>query len=208
MKRETTGVTTATARRGRPRTFDAAAAVASTVPIFQKYGYRGASLELLQQETGLSAGSLYKAFHGKPQLFSAAFSHYVHERRNALAVRMADCPDGREKVAELIRFYLDSSTGPTGRAGCMVLGSMVEASALNPDAVAALAESLNGLRGMLIALIDEGRADGSLPTGLPVEACAEVLLAALQGFRALGKLHDPADRQALLDVSLKILAGV
>jgi AcrR family transcriptional regulator len=195
-------------KRGRPRTFDAAAAVATTVPIFQRYGYRGASLDLLQQETGLSAGSLYKAFHGKTQLFSAAFSHYVRERREALAQRLGGRVNGREKLAELIRFYLDSATGPTGRDGCMVLGSMVEASALNAEAVEALAESLNGLRAMLIALIEEGTADGSLAAGLPVEPCAEVLLATLQGFRALGKLQDPADREALVDVSLKILTGV
>ncbi|MEE7560684.1 TetR family transcriptional regulator, partial [Xanthomonas sp. Kuri4-2] len=45
---------------------------------------------MLKRATGLTAGSLYKAFKDKRQLFAAAFARYVEQRRTGL-----DLPDDK-----------------------------------------------------------------------------------------------------------------
>lgn len=190
---------------GRPRAFDMEAAIARAVPVFREHGYEGASIDRLKLATGLTAGSLYKAFKDKRGVFAAAFAHYVEHRARDLAGRLPESATGRERVAETLRFYLESASGSEGRKGCLVLASLIEATTLDGALHDALSDTLAANRATLIAMLREGQRDGSIRGDLPIEPCADLLVSLLQGFRALGKLHDPADHDALVAMTLKTL---
>jgi TetR/AcrR family transcriptional regulator, transcriptional repressor for nem operon len=190
---------------GRPRSFDMEAVVARAVPVFREHGYEGASIDRLKTATGLTAGSLYKAFKDKRGVFAAAFAQYVTTRQRALAACLRGSSGGREKIAETLRFYLASSSGPDGRQGCLVLASLIEVTTLDDALQQVLRETLAVNRAALLALLREGQLDGSIRADLAIEQCADVLLSLLQGFRAMGKLHDPADHEALIAIALKTL---
>ncbi|MDQ1119040.1 MULTISPECIES: TetR/AcrR family transcriptional regulator [Pseudoxanthomonas] len=190
---------------GRPRSFDLEAAVARAVPVFREHGYDGTSIDHLKQATGLTAGSLYKAFKDKRQVFSAAFSYYLEHRRQELALRLEGALNGRERIAEILRFYLESASGAEGRRGCLVLASLIEATTLDDPLRDALIKSLDENRSALVATLREGQRDGSIRGDLAVEPCADLLLGLLQGLRALGKLHDPAHHAELITTALKML---
>jgi TetR/AcrR family transcriptional regulator, transcriptional repressor for nem operon len=189
---------------GRPRAFDMESAIARAVPVFREHGYEGASIDRLKTATGLTAGSLYKAFKDKRGVFAAAFAHYVKHRQHDLASRLPEL-GGRERIAETLRFYLESASGCEGRKGCLVLASLIEATTLDGALHEKLSDTLAANRATLIAVLREGQQDGSIRADLPVEPCADLLLSLFQGFRALGKLHDPADHDALIAMSLKML---
>lgn len=190
---------------GRPRGFDMESVVARAVPVFREHGYEGASIDSLKTATGLTAGSLYKAFKDKRGVFTAAFAHYVKHRHHDLAGRLQVLATGRERVAETLRFYLESASGPEGRQGCLVLASLIEATTLDGALHETLSDTLAANRTTLIGMLGLGQRDGSIRADLAIEPCADLLLSLLQGFRALGKLHDPTDHDALIALSLKTL---
>lgn len=190
---------------GRPRAFNIEAVLASAVPVFREHGYDGASIDLLKDATGLTVGSLYKAFKDKKGVFAAAFTYYVEDRQQQLAERLQGSRTGRERIAGTLRFYLDSASGPEGRQGCLVLAGLIEATTLDGALHNALWKALANNRSALIAMLREGQEDGSVRGDLAVEPCADILLGLLQGLRAVGKLQDPADHDALIATALKIL---
>ena len=71
---------------GRPREFDTDAAIDSALLVFRERGYHATSIKELSDATGLTAGSLYKAFGSKNGLFLAAFDRYTRTRSACASV--------------------------------------------------------------------------------------------------------------------------
>jgi AcrR family transcriptional regulator len=62
--------------RGRPRSFDADAALDVALRLFWRHGYEGTSIAVLAQAIGVTVPSLYAAFGNKESLFLRAVEHY------------------------------------------------------------------------------------------------------------------------------------
>lgn len=62
---------------GRPRSFDENAALDAAIEVFRRYGYEGASLDLLTGAMGINRPSLYGAFGDKAALFDKAVARYA-----------------------------------------------------------------------------------------------------------------------------------
>ncbi|GAB0116120.1 TetR family transcriptional regulator [Acidisoma sp. 7E03] len=180
-------------------------AIDRAVLVFREHGFQASSIEVLSRGTGLTAGSLYKAFPDKKAIFAAAFERYLAERQAALAARLSGVGSGRARLAAVLDLYLEAASGAEGRRGCLVLGSLAEASGLDDAQRAALAAAVAANEARLIALLREGQADGSIRADLDVAQTAAVLLALLQGVRALGKLREPGDRAGFIATALKLL---
>ena len=67
---------TTEARRGRPPTFDRAAALAAATRLFWENGYEATSINDLTREMGIRSGSLYAAFGDKRSLFHEVIETY------------------------------------------------------------------------------------------------------------------------------------
>lgn len=96
----------------------------------------------------------------------------------ATQTRLADLPDGRSKLAELLTIYLELSRGADGKLGCMVVSGIVDI-----DLVGLTTDrwrlQFRALEAALRKLITEGRSDGSIPLRVSKEAAATLLLAML-----------------------------
>jgi AcrR family transcriptional regulator len=66
-----------TRERGRPRFFDAEAALDRAVEVFWRQGYEGASLSDLTAAMGINRPSMYAAFGNKDDLFRRAVARYA-----------------------------------------------------------------------------------------------------------------------------------
>ena len=120
---------------GRPREFDEETVLTAVMDAFWRKGYEATSLSDLCDCTGLHKGSLYQAFGGKHQLFMQSLEHYADTRIRHVASAVGES----ESPLENIKAAVGKITEDAGsEKGCMMINSMVELSAHDPDVKAAL----------------------------------------------------------------------
>lgn len=194
-----------TKERGRPRQFDPELAVDNAMLVFRQKGYHAASIADLSVAMNLTAGSLYKAFKDKRSLFLRAFERYISLRNADLRQRLESCVDGRERLAQVLKFYLESAHDVEGRRGCLVVGSATELQVLDDELAALVQQAVTRNKTHLLSLLLQGQQDGSVSAGLNSETAADVLLSLLFGLRVVGKVTNIAHPEAVVDMVLKIV---
>ena len=191
--------------RGRPREFEESRALDGAIALFCAAGFSAASIANLTKATGLTTGSLYKAYRDKEGLFARALDRYVALRDKHIASDLQHAESGRSRIERLLGLYAGLSQGEEGQRGCMVIAGMSELGQLG-DTADVLRTTLARRRAMLCKLIMEGQRDGSILTTDGPEQAADLLLALLQGMRVLGKGGlFPKDSDGFVRGALKLL---
>ncbi len=163
------------------------AALDAALLVFRDRGYHAASLAELGAAMNLTVGSIYKAFSDKRAIFIAAFDRYIGLRKLQLSRRLERAQSGLDKIRAMLDFYADSSHGPEGRLGCLVVGSITELSLFDAEITGRLVASLRRVKKQFRDFIELGKSDGSVSATIDPEASASLLLALVQGFRVVGK---------------------
>ncbi|PDT05521.1 TetR family transcriptional regulator [Rhizobium chutanense] len=182
--------------RGRPREFDAEAALDAALRVFSERGYNAASISELTDAMGLASGSVYKAFGDKRGIFLAAFDRYRAVRRGLLDARLAEVETGRDKLHALITFFSSSSHGQIGRQGCLVVGSAGDLALFDEEAAERVATAFTTDEALLADLIRLGQSDGSISADLDVSGVALALLCLTKGMRVIGKTGRSGEQMA------------
>lgn len=191
--------------RGRPREFDEVQALDGAIDLFSAAGFSAASIADLQEATGLTGGSLYKAYRDKEGMFAHALYRYVAHQEQRIVQIIQAAENARTRIMRLIRLYAELSQGAQGRRGCMVVGAITELGQLG-DTANIVRNMLVRRRATLCQLIAEGQRDGSVLTLEEPADVADALLALLSGMRLMGKAElFPADEEAFVRLALKLL---
>ncbi|WP_026019841.1 TetR/AcrR family transcriptional regulator [Komagataeibacter europaeus] len=172
--------------RGRPRVFDEAEFLNGAIALFSAAGFSGVGINALTEATGLTVGSVYKAYRDKEGVFVKALEHYIALREVQIAALFEKAGNGRAKIEALLRLYVDLSLGKEGKLGCMVVAGIADLDQVG-RAAELLRAQLSARRTLLTRLVTEGQRDGSVVTRGAPQIVAEVLLALLQGMRVVGK---------------------
>ncbi len=182
------------------------AALDAALLVFRERGYHAASLAELGAAMNLTVGSIYKAFSDKRAIFIAAFDRYTEIRKGELNRRLEPARSGLDKVRTMLAFYAESSHGPEGRLGCLVVGSITELSLFDAEIADRIKASLRRVKGQLRDFVKLGQSDGSVSANIDPEASASVLLSLVQGFRVVGKTGPTrAEMMAAVDEALRLL---
>ncbi|MDX3076651.1 TetR/AcrR family transcriptional regulator [Streptomyces sp. NPDC088354] len=107
-----------TSQIGRPRTFDAEAALDRAMMVFWAQGYEGASLADLTEAMGISRKSLYAAYGNKEDLFRKALQRY-EEGPGGYVTEALEAPTAREAAAAFLAGAARATTMPALPAGCL-----------------------------------------------------------------------------------------
>lgn len=191
--------------RGRPRAFNEAEFLNGAIALFSGAGFSGVGISDLTAATGLTVGSVYKAYGDKEGVFAKALERYILLRETQLATLFEQAPNARAKVEALLRLYAELSQGKEGRLGCLVVAGIADLDQVG-RAADMLRTQLSNRRGMLIALVADGQRDGSIAKDADPQAVAELLLALLQGMRVVGKGGTLTERrEAFIAQALKVL---
>jgi TetR/AcrR family transcriptional repressor of nem operon len=176
------------------------------IRVFREQGYNATSIGDLIDAMGLASGSIYKAFRDKRAVFLAALDRYMSWRNEQMAAVVQTSSPARERLRDVLAFFVESSKGIEGRRGCMVVGSAVELSIADREVAARVGAALAKNEALLADLIREGQADGSVPAGIDPEQTARILVCLTQGLRVVGKSgRAPQDTAAAVDIAMKLL---
>ena len=193
---------------GRPREFDTDVALQAAIRQFSANGYHGTSITDLNKALGLTTGSIYKAWGDKRGLLMASLERYLELRNEAVATALAAAPNGLARIKALLLFYAETSSGETGRIGCLVIELAVELAAQDILLADRLALQQATLRNRFETLLSEAVADSSLRRQVDIKEAADILLVITQGMRLLGKTGTSPERaQAIAQTALDWLNG-
>src|SRR5215469_2997562 len=131
--------------RGRPRSFDAEAAVERAMVVFWSRGYHATALPDLLRATRLSRGSLYAAFGGKHALFLRALDRYLADAVARLDVELDPLREPVEGLRDLLARYVDRASGADGRRGCLLVATAMELAGQDAEVGRRIARFFNAM---------------------------------------------------------------
>lgn len=181
-------------------------ALDGAIRVFCERGYHATSIGDLTAAMRLATGSVYKAFRDKHAVFVAAFERYTTVRLGQTRDAAARGMNGREKLRNVLKSYVEHSQGSEGRRGCIVVSSAVELSAVDPVIRARVTSQLKTNETFIAGLIREGQSDGSIPDHVAADDTARLMICITQGLRVVGKARLPLDGERLVGVAMKLLA--
>ncbi|WP_130835697.1 TetR/AcrR family transcriptional regulator [[Erwinia] mediterraneensis] len=190
---------------GRPREFDLNDAARDAMNVFWDHGYEGASLPDLIAGTGLSRGSLYKAFGDKRGLLLAALDQYISAGLKATADILSQPGSARTAIRESLLRYAALSSNQEGRRGCFVVAMATEMAAQDAEIAERTGRMFRRLQQLFAGAIVRAQASGEIPDR-DEQAMARTLVCLMQGMRVLGKTGvSEADMVRIVDHTLRIL---
>ena len=176
---------TPSALPGRPRAFDADAALERAMHVFWAKGYEGAALSDLTRAMSINRPSLYAAFGNKEQLFRKVLDRYASGPLayfdQALAAAKA-----RDVVEQILFGAARMAGDPRLPAGClMVQGALAcgdAAGSVQKETAARRAASEVALRRRL----QRAKREGDLPRNANPAELARYVMTVLQGMAVQG----------------------
>jgi AcrR family transcriptional regulator len=167
-------------RRGRPRAYDAEAALTRALDTFWDQGFAATSLDELSAATGMNRPSLYGAFGDKQALYMTVFERYRALSRTTLARALTHDRPLREGLARVyqaaLAIYL---SGEIGARGCFMIGTATTDAVSKPEVRAELAAGLHELDDGFEARFRHAVDTGELPAGTDPVALARMAAAVL-----------------------------
>ncbi|SMF25173.1 transcriptional regulator, TetR family [Xaviernesmea oryzae] len=191
--------------RGRPRLFDEDRVLGRATELFSSSGFSAVGISDLTRATGLTVGSLYKAYGDKEGLFAKALDRYIARREAEIAAMLESAENGRARIAALLRLYVRLSQGKEGKLGCLLVAGIAELPQFS-HAGDALHRQISQRRSFLVNLVAQGQDDGSITTTNAPAIVADLLLALLYGMRVAGKAGASTENaDTFVALALKIL---
>lgn len=166
--------------RGRPRAYDADAALSQAMLAFWRLGYSATSLDQLSDATDMNRPSLYAAFGDKRALYLQTLDRYTERSKEQIAVAL----DPQLPLAQgLQRFYDSALAGyfPSGDAarGCYLIGTALTESVADEEVRTRLAGALREFERMLEVRIRQARDAGEIDASADPRALATIASAVL-----------------------------
>ncbi|MCM2448240.1 TetR/AcrR family transcriptional regulator [Rahnella sp. CG8] len=171
---------------GRPREFDLTEATEKALQVFKAHGFAAASLSDLLDGTGLSRGSLYKAFGDKHSLFLSVLELYTENGLSRLKKDL-DKASSIDALRNALLHYARVSTGAEGLAGCPITAAAMECLPADKEVTIRVEHMFTRIRMYLTDTIRRGQALGEISASQDAEELGKFLLCLIEGMRVVGK---------------------
>ncbi len=184
------------APKGRPRSFDRAAALKAAMQVFWQRGYEATSLSDLTRAMGINAPSLYAAFDCKEALFGEALQLYQDTEGAAPQRLLQQSRTAKDGFAAMLRFHANDYVNPQHPPGCMAVLAAITGTPENKRVRELMSRTRRAAVDALAARIRRGMAEGDVPKGADAQAMAAFYATLLQGMSI--QARDGATKKQLL----------
>jgi AcrR family transcriptional regulator len=189
-------------KRGRPRSFNADAALEKALDVFWEHGYEGASLAMLTEAMGISRKSMYAAFGNKEELFLKVLERYeqgpgAYVRESVLA------PTAREVARSYLEGAVHAGTQPGRPAGCLGVRAALAVGVTGQNVQEILTSWRAKSQADLRERFQQAAEEGDLPADVDVDMVARYLTTIADGVavQATGGAS-PSDLRRVVDAAL------
>ncbi len=163
-------------RRGRPRQFDADAALDAALRTFWRKGFQATSLDDLTAATGLNRPSLYAAFGNKDALYAAAIARYVATIGRAFLIPLAAPVPLAAALRRFFAAVVATTCGAHGPLGCAIACTLPADAGHLPALQRLLAGALAEIDGAVQQRLVAARAAGELPPHADPRVTAQLVV--------------------------------
>lgn len=174
----------------RTPAFERDQVLTEAMQVFWSRGYNRTSMRDLTQATRLNPGSLYAAFRNKQDIFLESVDLYTRALRRETEAALGG---GGNAAARIRRFFdnlLDGSAHDPENRGCLLINTLIEAPADEPELRRRAGEALKYVEGRFAEVLEEGQTDGSIRTTTPPERQARLLMTGIFGLRVYARMPD------------------
>jgi AcrR family transcriptional regulator len=168
------------ARPGRPRGFDADAALEQAMSVFWRKGYEGASIADLTTAMGINRPSLYAAYGNKEELFRKVMDRYGKGPGSQLCAAMEE-PTAHAVAESFLRGRAELLGNPRHPRGCLALHGALACSDEALPVQQDLADRRIAATKSLAKRLSRAKKEGDLPVDADPAALAQFLSAVSQG---------------------------
>lgn len=194
------------AKRGRPRAFDRAAALTAATWLFWERGYEATSIGELTEAMGIRPGSLYAAFGDKETLFREVVHSYGRSPAGAfMGVALQEEPTAYGAFARILREAAVIYPDPSHPAGCLTISAATNVTPQDAEVAAFLRSLRNENLAVFETRLRTAQQTGELPAEANPHAMASYFAAVIQGMSQ--RARDGAAAAELSEVSELALAA-
>jgi AcrR family transcriptional regulator len=190
-------------QRGRPRSFDADAALSKALTVFWEHGYEGASLALLTDAMGISRKSMYAAFGNKEDLFLKVLQLY-EQGPGSYARDSVRAPTARDVARAYLYGAIEAGTQPGRPAGCLGVRAALAVGVTGENVQEILTSWRANNQAELRARFERAIEQGDLPEDADADFIARYLTTVADGISV--QAQGGATRDALRQVVDTVLA--
>jgi len=190
----------------RPREFDYDDVIDKAMLLFWRQGYQGTSIDDLERATGLTKGSLYKAFDNKRDLFVKCLERYMtDESYKAILLRMFDRPM-TETFARIFDLLIERAGDGDRPSGCLATNVIAELIPIDPELATGASAGLAEMQRAIEFRLRWARENGEFRPDADVETLASLLMVTLQGMVILStSTKDAASMRRARDFVIGVL---
>ncbi|MBC7799426.1 MAG: TetR/AcrR family transcriptional regulator [Gemmatimonadaceae bacterium] len=173
--------------------------------VFAARGFKGTSVQMLADASGLGKQSLYNSFGDKQTLYLKALD-CASARFGAVVDEMARAPDGRRAIDLFFeRLLCQCLSADPAEHACIVSAGLLEGLSEAPIADA-LRSKWASSHALLEAIVRRGQADGSVGASDPPAELADLLMALMGGLRVSARaVPDPTRLHKTIGRALSLL---
>ena len=178
--------------------------LAAARSVFARRGLRGASLEEIAEEAGVSRGAVYYNFDDKERLFLALLRERCLARAERLEHLAAQGHEAGPDIRRVATRFLEDAEGDA--EWTRLFSEFTALAAERPELRAELAEELAACREAIARILERRLRDLGVASEMPMTELAAVTAALANGL-ALERLADPTLPRELLARTIELIVA-
>ncbi len=166
-------------QRGRPRQYDAGAALKAAGDVFWAQGFSGTSLDDLAAAMGMNRPSIYRAFGDKETLYRLALADFGKQMSEGFQRTILQEDDFRKGLRKFYQAALEVYSAGEAELGCMVMCTAPATAIVHPEVQAELLGVIEQLDERLRARVEWAIGQGQVSATADAKTLSKLLQAVL-----------------------------